>query len=200
MGPILSAIWDFVNSSFGAAVLGAIAGAVVGGLGTALTARWVYKSEEKRRQETQARELRRTLTVNLLKAIGDLRELRTAPERNQYRAGEVESAASSSLALFSAHLDLPREWGMKEWIIRVYDGINEFEEPWLQHHIYQGYVAEQLLGWSVGDPDLPVEWFEELCEVAPTAFVPTDLVPRPFSRDAVRRRRERLRSNPASES
>lgn len=165
MGVMWDATWSFLNSSFGAAVLGAIVGAVVGGIATAVTACWVYRSEEQRRAHDESGELRRTLTVNPLRAMGDLRELRVAPERDQHRAGEVESTASSSLALLNANLELPREWGMKEWITRVYDGINEFNEPRLEHHVYQGYIAEQLLGWSVGDPALPVEWFEELCEV-----------------------------------
>jgi len=191
MDVVWNAIEAFANSPFGAGALGAVFGALVGGLATALTARSVYKSEEKRRLQARFHDTRRSLTVDLLRALGELRELRWSPERNLDRSGSIESSASSALALFSAHLEMPHDWGIKEWVTRVYDGINESRKGWLDHHVYQGYIAEQLLGWSAGDRSYPVEWFEELCEPGVNAFVPTDLAPSNIRIDAVRRRKVR---------
>lgn len=157
----------------------ALAGALVGGLVSGLTAWRVLVSERRSRVLERNVERRVLAAQRCVHDLLDLNDCIVNPSRNRERMAAVESSASSSLVVLAATTTLPLERGVVDFAERVLAAVrfaSALDSVWGDAAVVRASAGVPLVRWSVGDPTFIEAWFEGQAALSDTEFKTTKAV------------------------
>lgn len=157
----------------------ALVGTVVGGLVSAMTAWRVLVSERKSRVLERQAERRVLATQTFVRDLLDLHDCVMNPSRNLERMAAVESAASSSLVVLAATMDLPRERAIGDFAEKVLQAVrfaSAIGSVWGDAAVVRKSAGAPFVRWSVGDPSFTEAWFATQTALSDAEFKQTTAV------------------------
>jgi hypothetical protein len=123
----------------------------------------------------------------MLRSLNEYREVVANPLANAPRNAEVRSRLDADMAEWYTALLMPDEGGVKEFVTRVKEKLDQSSLEWSDPFQFRNSVHEPVLAWSERNRDWPDQYFEGLLTMGiHDRFVPVDQPPASVARNALR--------------
>lgn len=153
-------------------LIAALGGAFVGGLLTLLASLVVARRQQKAQELAQEYELRRTLTVALVRSMLEFWECKQNPSANAPRYREVESRLAADIAMFNANLSGHRSCCVDWYVSTAVASIRTGRSEWSEADVVRTVICEPLLKWARLDGFHDNSWFEKRSNLGLENFTP----------------------------
>lgn len=154
----------------------ALAGACVGALLTFFASANVAKIQRKAQRLSQSDELRRTLTVALVRTLLEFWECCQNPSANAHRLRDVESRLAADTAMFNANLNGYRSCCVRWYVEAAISSIRTGHGSWTHGGRVREAICEPLLKWSTVDTAYSNLWFEARAKLRSEDFTPEGIL------------------------
>lgn len=150
----------------------ALAGACVGAILSFVASSSVSKRQRRADELNQAHELRRTLTVALVRTLLEFWECCQNPTANSHRLREIESRLEADIAMFNANLSGYRSCCVRWYVRAAINSIRVGNPSWKDGSRVREAICEPLLKWAALDISYTNKWFEDRAKIKQEEFTP----------------------------